>query len=387
MTTRLASLECAACGNQHDPDRIQHRCACGGTLLSRYDLAPLDLGEVRQRPADMWRFRELLPLRGDPVSLGEPETPLLEAPKLSKSLGIETYIKDDGPLPGGTFKARGAGIGLSRARELGVDRVVMPSAGNAGGAWSLYAARAGMDITVTMAETAPAVNQTEVEVAGGELLLVPGTIADAAIRAREIADDTGAFLSATFSEPYRLEGKKTCWLEVFNALGDEDGMRLPRTIVLPVGGGVALIAAAKAAAEVIELGWTSDPPPRLVGVQTSGCCPIVKAFDAGADEVEPWDGEAMTIAAGLRVPAPSEGGLVLEYVRGSGGTMIAIDEDSIVGAVRELASSEGVFACPEGAATVAAASVLSQRGDLEGPVVLYNTGSGAKYVEALKAFV
>ena len=244
-----------------------------------------------------------------------------------------------------------------------------------------------MDITVTMAETAPAANQTEVEVAGGELVLVAGTIADAAIRAREIADDTGAFLSATFSEPYRLEGKKTCWLEVFNALGDEDGMHLPRTIVLPVGGGVALIAAAKAAAEVIALGWTSDPPPRLVGVQTSGCSPIVKAFDAGADEVEPWDGEAMTIAAGLRVPAPSEGGLVLEYVRGSGGTMIAIDEDSIVGAVRELASSEGVFACPEGAATVAAASVLSERDDLEGPVVLYNTGSGAKYVEALKAFV
>ncbi|MDQ3728285.1 MAG: threonine synthase [Actinomycetota bacterium] len=386
MKSRLASLECARCGNQHDAGELHHRCDCGGTLLCRYDLGPLDLDEVRQRPADMWRFRELLPVEGEPVSLGEPATPLLTVPKLSERLGVEAHLKDDGPLPGGTFKARGAGVGLSRARELGVGRVVMPSAGNAGGAWALYGARAGMHVTVTMAESAPAANQTEVEAAGGELVLIRGTIADAAVRAREIADETGAFLSATFSEPYRLEGKKTCWLEVFNALGDDNGMRLPRTIVLPVGGGVAAIAAAKAAEEVIALGWTSDPPPRLVGVQSSGCCPIVRAFDAGADEVGRWDGAAMTIAAGLRVPAPSEGDLVLKHIRASGGTMVAVDESAIVDAVWDLASTEGVFACPEGAATVAAASTLAEEGGLEGPVVLYNTGSGVKYVEALKAF-
>ena len=352
-------------------------------MLARYDLAPIDLGTVRERPPGTWRYRELLPVRGEPISLGEPQTSLLFAHGLSERWGTDVYIKDDGTLPGGTFKARGACVGLSRAVELGVKSIVMPTAGNAGGTWSLYASRAGIEITVVMAATAPAANQTEVRLAGGTLELVDGSIADAGARAKEIAADTGAFLATTFSEPYRIEGKKAAWLELFDQLGDGDSMGFPAMIVLPVGGGVAAWAAAKAAEEVTALGWAAGPAPKLVGTQPSNCAPIVKAFDEGADEVVPWDGDPMTIAAGLRVPAPAEGTLVLEQIRTSGGSMVAIEEADIVGAVMDLASTEGVFACPEGATTVAAAEMLAGRGELEGPVVLYNTGSGTKYIGTL----
>jgi threonine synthase len=360
-----------------------------GRLLSG---SQYHLLEVRRRQRGTWRYEELLPLQGARVSLGESETPLVFASVLSERWHTDVWIKDDGVLPTSTFKARGACVGLSRAVELGVKSVVMPSAGNAGGAWSLYAARAGIDITVTMARKAPKANQAEVVAAGGHLELVDGTIADAGRRAAEIAAETGAFLATTFNEPYRLEGKKACWLEVFDRLGAPSGrrrlrnvgdMRFPRTIVLPVGGGVGAIAALKAAEEVAELGWSPDDPPRLIGVQPDHCAPIVLAFEAGENEVEPWPGEPMTVAAGLRVPAPVEGALVLETIRASGGAMVAVTERAIVDAVRDLASNEGVFACPEGAATVAAADELARSGDLEGPVVLYNTGAGAKYAAAL----
>jgi threonine synthase len=331
----------------------------------------------------MWRFRELLPLDGGPVSLGEVETPLLFASRLSERFGVEVFIKDDSPLPGGTFKARGAAVGLSRAVELGAKHIVMPSAGNAGGAWALYAARAGIDITVTMARTAPEANQKEVLIAGGRLELVDGTIADAGARAKEIAAETGAFLASTFNEPYRVEGKKTAWLETFLQLGGGTEMRLPRTIVLPVGGGVAAVAAAKAAAEVTSLEWASGSTPRLIGVQPDDCAPIVRAFERGDERVDAWRGAPTTIAAGLRVPAPSEGDLVLDRVRASGGSMVAVSEGEIRAAVPDLASTEGLFACPEGAATVPAVARLAAAGGLEGPVVLYNTGSGVKYLDVL----
>lgn len=379
MTSALSHLECARCGVRHDASVLQNRCSCGGTLLVRYDLARVDGDAFATRPAGPFRYEELLPLERAPVTLGEPETPLLELPRLSAKWGIEVLIKDDAPLPGGTFKARGAMVGLSRARELGVERLVMPSAGNAGGAWSLYAARAGLPITVTMARSAPVANHAEVTVAGGDLVLVDGTIADAARRAREIAAETGAFLAATFSEPYRLEGKKTAWLETFERLG----WRFPRTIVFPVGGGVALIAAAKAAAEVRALGLTSDEPPRLVGVQPAGCAPIVRAFTSGSVEVDPWGDVEPTAAAGLRVPAPSEGDLVVETVRASGGTMVAVGEDELRAWIGRLARSEGVWACPEGAAAFAGAARLVAEGRLDGPAVVYNTGTGAKYTDVL----
>lgn len=380
MRSHLAFLECARCGARLDPDELHQRCGCGGTLLARYDLSGIELDEIRARPAGLWRYREMLPVRGEPISLGETETPLLYCPRLSQRWDVEVHVKDDGPLPGSTFKARGAAVALSRAVELGVKEVVMPTAGNAGGAWAQYAARAGIDITVTMATSAPLTNQSEVRAAGGELVLVEGTIADAAIKAATLATERGAFLAATYSEPYRLEGKKSAWLEVFDARG-AGRMRLPGTIVLPVGGGVALVAAAKAAEEVIALGWTDDPPPMLVGVQPTDCAPIVRAFEAGEEEVVPWPEEPTTIASGLRVPVPAEGALVLKRVRESGGAMAAVSEDEIVGSIVELASSEGIFACPEGATTIAAAARLA--GELRPPVVLYNTAAGAKYSAAL----
>ena len=387
MTSRLDRLECSRCGETHVPDELVQRCACGGSYLARYDLDGLDFEVVRGRARGTWRYRELLPVRGDPVSLGEPETPLVFAPRLSSRWGTDVYVKDDSFLPGGTFKARGACVGLSRALELGAKRVVMPSAGNAGGAWALYAARSGIDITITMARSAPRANQAEVLAAGVELVLVDGSIADAGRRAAEIAGQTGAFLATTFSEPYRLEGKKACWLEVFEQLaGQREGafpMTTPATIVLPVGGGVAAIAAAKAAQEVAAAGWTEGGEPRLIGVQPANCAPITHAFEQGRDAVPPWEHDPMTIAAGLRVPAPVEGALVLAAVRESNGSMMQATEEEIVSAVRDLASAEGIFACPEGATTVVAAERLARDGDLAGPVVLYNTGAGAKYADAL----
>lgn len=331
----------------------------------------------------MWRYRELLPVRGEPVSLGEGPTPLLPAPRLSECFGVEVFVKDDGPLPSGTFKARGAAAGLSRAVELGARAIVMPSAGNAGAAWSLYAARAGVRMTVTMARTAPEENKEEVRLAGAELVEVDGTIADAGAAARSIASDTGAYLAATFAEPYRVEGKKSAWLECFDQLGDGASMRLPGTVVTPVGGGVAAVACAKAAEEVRALGWTGDPAPVVSGVQSEECPPIVRAFDAGASVAEPWEGELATIAAGLRVPAPSEADLVLRVVRESGGAMAAVSESEVLDAVRDLAATEGILVCPEGATALAALPALARRGALRGPVVLYNTGAAGKYLGAL----
>jgi threonine synthase len=378
VSSRLTHLECANCGRTHDPGLLHQRCDCGGTLLARYDISGIDVERMRERQPGMWRYRELLPVRGKPISFGESETPLVPTPHLSERLGADIYVKDESFLPGGTFKARGAAVGLSRAAELGATRVVMPTAGNAGGAWSLYAARADLQLTVVMAESAPRANQVEVTIAGAELVLVDGTIADAGGRAAAIGEETGAFLASTFSEPYRLEGKKTAFFEIFDALGG-----FPRTVVMPVGGGVAAIACAKAAAEAKSMGWTRDEPPRLVGVQPENCAPIVRAFDAGAGDVKPWEADPMTIAAGLRVPAPVEGALVLKTIRDSGGTMVAVSEEEIVESVRDLASTEGLFCCPEGAATLAAAQRLAIAGVLESPVLLYNTGTGVKYLDAL----
>jgi threonine synthase len=358
-------LECARCATTHDATVLQARCpACGGTLLARYDLGHVD----RRARGGLWSYRDLLPVTGPPVSLGEPETPLLHLP----SYGV--YVKEDGGLPGGTFKARGAAVGVTRARELGATAIVLPSAGNAGGAWALYGARAGLPVTVVMARTAPAMNRREAELAGATVELVDGTLADAGRRAKEIAAETGAFLAATFGEPYRVEGKKTAWLETFDQLG-----RLPGTIVFPVGGGVGLVAAHKAVEEVRALGWYAGEPPALVGVQVDDCAPIVRAYEAGLDAATSWDRTPTTSAAGLRVTAPGESDLVLRCVRETGGTMLAVTEDELRKAVAETARSEGVWLSPEGAAAMAA---LPRLGDARPPVVVYDTASGPKYASA-----
>lgn len=385
MVSLNTHLDCARCSKTYGASELHNRCDCGGTLLARYDLSSgVDLAKVRERPGGMWRYRELLPIQGEPVSLGEMQTPLLHLPRISERFGVEVHLKDDGMLPSATFKARGAAVGLTRAAELGVKSLVMPSAGNAGGAWSLYAARAGIPITVTMAATAPRSNQVEVELAGATLELVEGTIADAGRRAKQIAEETGAYLVSTFNEPFRVEGKKTAWLEVFDALGRDGSMRLPGTIITSVGGGVAAVSALKAAQEVTELGWAGLDVPAIVGVQAADCAPVVRAFESGADSAEPWEQISTTIAAGLRVPAPSEGDLVLRTVRDTGGAMIAVTDDEIRTAIADLAASEGVAVCPEGATTLVALQRLAESGTTpRGPVVLYNTGAAAKYLTAL----
>ena len=383
MSSHLSHLECARCATRHDSSVLQQRCACGGTLLARYDLSGIEPALMTERPPGMWRYRELLPVQSEPVSLGESETPLLLLPRLSERWGVETWIKDDGLLPSGTFKARGAAMAISRAFELGVKRIVMPTAGNAGAAWALYCARAGIELTVVMSKTAPRTQQSEVTVAGAALELVDGSIADAGKRAKELAVEHDAFFAGTFYEPYRVEGKKTAWLETYGQLGNDEAWRLPRTIVVPVGGGVAAVAASKAAEELRSLAWTHDPALRVVGVQTEDCAPVVRAFEQGLEEVPPWEHPTSTIAAGLRVPAPAEGRLILDLVRKSDGSMHAVSDETIRAAVADLASTEGVFACPEGAATVPVAEKLAHEGELEGPVVLYNTGSGTKYVDVL----
>jgi threonine synthase len=261
--------------------------------------------------------------------------------------------------------------------------MVVPSAGNAGGAWALYGARAGVRVTVTLARSAPVANRTEVQTAGGELVLVDGTVADAGRRAVEMARERGAFLSVPFTDPYRLEGKKTAWLEAFDQLGRDGSPRYPRTIVLPIGGGIGTIAAAKAVDEVTALGWCGDEPPVLVGAQAADCAPVAQAFERGLDTVEAWPREPTTIAAGIRVPRPPEGAMLLECVRRSGGSVEAVAEQDIVATLRDLAATEGLFTCPEGATAVAAADRLARDGKLEGPVVLYSTGSGTKYTAAL----
>ena len=242
-------------------------------------------------------------------------------------------------------------------------------------------------MTVTMARSAPSENKLEVKLAGADLVEVEGTIADAAARARAIASETGAYHAATFAEPYRVEGKKTAWLECFDQLGDARSMRLPGTVVTSVGGGVAAVACAKAAAEVRALGWAGDAAPVVSGVQSDRCAPIVRAFEAGADAAEPWEGDLGTIAAGLRVPAPSEADVVLQTVRDSGGAMVAVTDAAIRDAVRDLATTEGILVCPEGASTLAALPLLAERGELRGPVVLYNTGAAGKYLGALAAMI
>jgi threonine synthase len=329
---------------------------------------------VRSRPADLWRWRELLPVEGEPVRVNEDETPLVLLDSLCDRWGADVYLKDDGPLPGETFKARGAAVALTRAVELGASSLVMPTAGNAGGAWSAYASAAGVPITVCMARTAPEFNQREVEANGARLELVDGTIADAGKRAKEIAAETGAYLATTFNEPYRVEGKKTAWLETFLQLGG-----LPAMIVTSVGGGVAAVAASKAAEEFTDAGWGADEMPRIVGVQPNDCAPIARAFRADLPDAEPWPDEPSTIAAGLRVPSPSEGYLVLDRVRKSGGSMESVGDDDMRTWIAYLRESEDIWVCPEGAAAFAATDKLAVEGRLEGPVVLYNTGAGSKY--------
>ncbi len=368
----LSHLECARCGREHDANAVQNLChSCASPLLARYDLT-----RVARPTAEnsLWRYRDVLPVFDpDPLfSLGEGMTPLVPLPALSRALDANIIMKDESLVPTGSFKARGAAVGVAKAKELGIKGIKMPTNGNAGAAWALYAARAGLRSVIAMPQDAPLITREEVAASGAELRVVPGTIADAA---KAIAD-VDLFDASTLREPYRIEGKKTMGYEIVEQLG----WRVPDVIVYPTGGGVGLIGIYKALQEMRELGWISEKLPRLVAVQATGCAPIVKAFVEGAEEAAFWDG-AFTTAFGINVPKPLGDFIILEALRQTNGTAVAVDDARIEADRAECARLEGVFLCPEGAATLSAVKALRADGWLQpaDEVVVLNTGAGIKY--------
>ncbi|MET7749573.1 threonine synthase [Micromonospora sp. NPDC005367] len=385
----LTHLECPRCGKEHPADRPQNLCDCGSPLLVRYDLAAVARAvtpeQLPLRPADLWRYREVLPV-ADPrhvTSLGEGWTPLLRAPSYGAEIGVtDLIVKDEGLIPTGSFKARGAAVGISRARELGVRRIAMPTNGNAGAAWATYAARAGMGATIVMPLDAPTICRRECVAAGADLRLVDGLISDAGRRVAQLVGDSGGaiFDAGTLREPYRLEGKKTMGYEIVEQLG----WQVPDVIIYPTGGGVGLIGIHKALHELRELGWISDRLPRLVAVQSTGCAPIVRAFAAGEERAEPWV-DAHTVAFGITVPAPLGDELILAALRESAGTAVAVPDEEILTDLRSFAAREGLLLCPEGAACLTAARQLRAGGWIRAGerVVVLNTGAGLKYPETV----
>jgi threonine synthase len=382
----LTHLECTRCNRTFDAEALHGACPEDGRpLYPRYDLEAI-AGAVRRedlvgREASLWRYREFLPVRepAGAVTLGEGWTPLAPLTRLAREWGLaRAWVKDEGQMPTGSFKARGMAVAVSRARELGVTRVAAPSAGNAGGALATYAARAGLEAWVFMPEDVPLINQIECEAAGARTYLVRGLITDCGRLVRENAAAMGWFDMSTLKEPYRVEGKKTMGFEIAEQLGWE----LPDVVLYPTGGGTGLVGMWKAWEEMERVGWIGPRRPRLVAVQAAGCAPIVRAFHAGAEEAAPWE-NAETSAAGLRVPAAVGDRLMLQALRESGGTAVAVSAAVIADAVRLLASREGIFAAPEGAATVAGLRRLLDEGLVERDerIVLFNTGSGLKYPE------
>ena len=314
------------------------------------------------------------------MGFGEGMTPLIAVPRLGERIGLRNLlVKDESSLPTGTFKSRGASTGISKAAELGVKTIVMPTNGNAGAAWAAYAARAGLGACIVMPEDAPYINRVECAAAGASIYLVDGLINDAGVIAAEAAQRHGWFEASTLKEPYRLEGKKTMGLEIIEQLG----WRVPDVIIYPTGGGVGIIGIYKALLELQELGWIDRRLPRLVAVQASGCAPIVAAYDANEGSAQPW-ADASTVAFGITVPKALGDFLVLDAVRATDGCAVAVDDPDLLRGVKDISETEGMFICPEGGATVAAARQLRRDGWLsaDDEVVLLNTGAGIKYPQA-----
>jgi threonine synthase len=381
----LTGLTCTECGTGFSAEIPQTYCAtCQAPLLAQYDLAAarytIDRDSLTRRPRGMWRWMELLPLHQAEfvTSLGEGDAPLLSLSRLGDELHLpRLYIKDESRNPTGTFKARGLSAAISKARELGLSKFIIPTAGNAGGALAAYSARAGTQACIIMPKDTPPAILAECRIAGAEVILVDGLISDAARLADEKAIREDWFDLSTFKEPYRVEGKKVMGYE----LAESFDWQLPDVIIYPTGGGTGLAGMWKAFAELDELGWLkSSTRPRLVSVQADGCAPVVRAFQDGSEACQSWIG-AHTIASGLRVPKSFADRLILRSLRQSLGTAIAVSDIEIQAAQRHLASTEGIFAAPEGAATLAALLHLVKQGwiSTHERIVLFNTGSGLKY--------
>jgi threonine synthase len=376
----LESVRCTSCGKEFDPSNKLNLCSCGKVLFPIYNLEKvkdsLDINNMQGRTYDIWRMHEIMPVYQAKYrySLGEGWTPLLKLKNLGLDLGlINLFLKDEGQNPTGTFKSRGLCAAVSKAVELNINDFVIPSAGNAGAALAAYAARAGSQAHVYMPKDAPQFIKKEVTAMGGELILVDGLITDAGKLAREAAENYGWFDVSTLKEPYRVEGKKTMGLE----LAEQFDWQLPDVIIYPTGGGTGIVGMWKAFEELETLGLVNDIRPKMVSVQSSGCAPIVRAFENGEEFAKPWE-NAQTFAGGLRVPEAIGDYLILRAIRESSGTAIAVDDTDIKKSMFDLARKEGIMLCPEAAATVAAVTKLKNSSfiDSDESIVLFGTGSG-----------
>ena len=383
----VTHLECALCGKAYEARRLHNLCTeCGRPLLVCYDLEAasrtLTRESLKGRRADLWRYAEVLPVERaeNIVSLGEGWTPLLRSERLGASLGLQhLYIKDESQNPTQSFKARGMTAAVSMAKELGASKLAVPSAGNAAGALAAYAARAGLEAHIFMPRDTPRANVVECEQTGARVTLLEGLITDCGAEVGRRKEREGWFDVSTLKEPYRVEGKKTLGYEVAEQLGWE----LPDVCVYPTGGGTGLVGMWKAFDEMEAMGWIGSKRPRMVTVQSEGCAPIVRAFEEGkrfADEFE----NAATVASGLRVPKAVGDFLILDAIRASGGTAVAVSDTELLAAVGEMGAAEGLFVAPEGAACLPALRKLIERGEVKSDerVVLFNTGAGVKYLES-----
>jgi threonine synthase len=381
--TNVRELECSACGKKYAAAVEQHLCTCGKPLLARYDLRAaaktLSLESLKSRPRTLWRYSEVLP-NDPPVSLGEGMTALVHTERLGKTMGLSRlFVKDEGLNPTGSFKARGMTAAVTRAKQLGAKALAAPTAGNAGGALAAYAAAAGIPAVIVMPADTPSANVMECQAFGAQVVKLNGLISDCGKYVAERKDKEGWYDVSTLKEPYRVEGKKTMGYELWEQFGG----KLPDVILYPTGGGVGLIGMCKAFDEMQEMGWIGAERPRMVAVQAEGCAPIVRAWEAHQNTAQ-FFANAATIASGLRVPGPLGDLLILSMLKQTKGTAIAVSDDEMLHAGRELASLEGIFAAPEGAATVIGARKLAASGWIkrEETVVLFNTGTGYKYSEA-----
>jgi threonine synthase len=380
----LTRLTCRGCSASFDADRPQTVCpTCGSALLAEYDLSRLEghawLASLPGRPTTLWRYRELLPVRDEKwiSSLGEGCSPVLPLGEVPEAPGLEVWVKDEGALPTGSFKARGMAVAVSRASELGLTELFVPSAGNAAVALSAYGARARRKVRVYLPEATPEAMPEACRLYGAEVVRVPGTIRDAGIAARQREEGTGAFDVSTLREPYRVEGKKTMGWEILEQFR---GDRMPDAVVYPAGGGTGLVGMARAFSEMRELGLL-ERPPRLYAVQPEGCAPLVRALQEGKPRIEPW-AEPRTVAPGLLVPAPFASERVLETVRETKGDGVPVSDEEIRRAMGQLGRRHGVSASPEGAAPYAALSRLLSGGRLHPGerVLLFNTGTGIPFL-------
>jgi threonine synthase len=383
MATNVLELECTNCGKKFDAGVEQHVCLCGKPLFAKYDLkkaaATLSLHNLANRSRTLWRYAEVLP-EGEPVTLGEGMTALLAAPRLGASMGLQhLYVKDEGLNPTGSFKARGMTAAVTRAKQLGARTLAAPTAGNAGGALAAYAAAAGLGAVIVMPSDTPVANVMECQAFGAKVIKIDGLISDCGKYVAENKGPEGWYDVSTLKEPYRVEGKKTMGYELWEQFGG----KLPDVILYPTGGGVGLIGMCKAFDEMQEMGWIGGERPRMVAVQAEGCAPIAKAWEAHRDKADFFP-NAATMASGLRVPGPLGDLLILRMLKQTKGTALTVTDDEMLEAGKELASQEGIFAAPEGAATVSAARKLASSGWIKPgeTVVLFNTGSGYKYAEA-----